>query len=149
MTTQPARLWFKDYTLDELRKTRATPTLATFLGMEFTELGPDTLKGTLPVDEKTRQIHGILHGGATCVLTETLGSVASLMVVNPDTHRAVGSVIHTNHIRPVSSGVVTGVCTPVHIGRTKHVWNIDVFTPDGKLAARTELTCAVVPKTGE
>ena len=144
MTTQ--RLWHKDYTLEDLLKEREKPTLATFLGMKFTEIGPDYLKGTLPVDEKTRQIHGILHGGATCVLTETLGSVASLMIVDPETERAVGSVIHTNHIRPVSSGIVTGVCKPVHIGRSKHVWNIDVFNDEGKLAARTELTCAVIKK---
>jgi 1,4-dihydroxy-2-naphthoyl-CoA hydrolase len=139
-------IWFKPYTLDDLQKEREKPTLATFLGMEFTELGPDFLKGTLPVDEKTRQIHGILHGGATCVLTETLGSVASLMIVNPETQRAVGSVIHTNHLRPVSSGLVTGICKPVHIGRTKHVWDIQVFSDEGKLVARTELTCAVIEK---
>jgi 1,4-dihydroxy-2-naphthoyl-CoA hydrolase len=140
-------IWFKDYSLDDLYKEREKPTLATFLGMEFTELGPDFLKGTLPVDEKTCQIHGILHGGATCVLTETLGSVASLMIVNPETQRAVGSVIHTNHLRPVSSGLVTGICKPVHIGRTKHVWDIQVFSDEGKLVARTELTCAVIDKS--
>jgi 1,4-dihydroxy-2-naphthoyl-CoA hydrolase len=140
------RLWFKDYTLAELQKERDKPTLANFLGMEFTEVGDDYLKATLPVDEKTKQIHGILHGGATCVLTETLGSVASLMIVNPETQRAVGSVIHTNHLRPVMSGKVTGVCKPVHIGRSKHVWNIEVFSDEGKLIARTELTCAVISK---
>ena len=139
-------IWFKPYTLAELQATRDKPTLATFLGMEFTELGPDFIKATLPVNEKTRQIHGILHGGATCVLTETLGSVASLLVVNPDTQRAVGSIIHTNHLRPTSEGFVTAICTPVHIGRTKHVWDIPVYNRDGKLTARTELTCAVVEK---
>lgn len=140
------RLWFKDYTLDELRRERDKPTLASFLGMEFTEIGPDYLKATLPVDEKTKQIHGILHGGATCVLTETLGSVASLMIVNPETERAVGSVIHTNHLRPTTSGKVTAVCKPIHIGKSKHVWDIQVFNDDGKLTARTELTCAVIAK---
>ncbi len=139
-------LWFKPYTLEELRRERDKPTLAKFLGMEFTEIGPDYLKATLPVDEKTRQIHGILHGGATCVLTETLGSVASLMIVNPETERAVGSVIHTNHLRPVTEGKVTAVCKPVHIGKSKHVWEIPVYSDDGKLIARTELTCAVIRK---
>ena len=139
-------IWFKDYTLAELQEQREKPTLATFLGMEFTEIGPDYLKATLPVDEKTRQIHGILHGGATCVLTETLGSVASLLVVNPETQRAVGSIIHTNHLRPVKSGLVTGVCKPVHVGKTKHVWDIQVFSEENKLVARTELTCAVIDK---
>lgn len=140
------RLWFKDYTLEELREEREKPTLANYLGMEFTEIGPDYLKGTLPVNEMTRQIHGILHGGATCVLTETLGSVASLMIVNPTTQRAVGSVITTNHLRPTTDGKVTGVCRPVHIGRTKHVWDIQVFNDEGKLTAKTELTCAVIDK---
>lgn len=139
-------IWFKDYTLDELQKTRDTPTLATFLGMEFTELGPDYIVGTLPVDEKTKQIHGILHGGATCVLTETLGSVASLLVVNPDTQRAVGSVITTNHLRPTSEGKVTAICRPIHIGNSKHVWDIKVYNDTGKLTATTELTCAVIEK---
>ena len=139
-------LWFKPYTLEDLLAQRDKPTLATFLDMEFTELGTDYLKATLPVNEKTRQIHGILHGGATCVLTETLGTVASLLVVNPDTHYAVGSVIHTNHLRPVSSGNVTAICRPVHIGRTKHVWDIQVVSDEDKLVAKTELTCAVVEK---
>lgn len=139
-------IWFKDYTLEDLQKNREKPTLATFLGMEFIELGPDYIKATLPVDEKTKQIHGILHGGATCVLTETIGSVASLMVVDPDKYRAVGSVIHTNHLRPVSSGKVTAICKPVHIGRSKHVWDIQVFNDEGKLMAKTELTCAVIDK---
>jgi 1,4-dihydroxy-2-naphthoyl-CoA hydrolase len=139
-------LWFKDYTLEELQAQRDTPTLATYLGMEFTELGPDYIKGTLPVDEKTKQIHGILHGGATCVLTETLGSVASLLVINPETQRAVGSMITTNHLRPTSSGKVTGICRAVHIGKSKHVWDIQVFNEEGKLTAKTELTCAVISK---
>lgn len=140
-------IWFKPYTLAELQEQREKPTLATFLGMEFTEIGPDFLKATLPVNEKTKQIHGILHGGATCVLTETLGSVASLLVVNPETHYAVGSVITTNHLRPTSSGHVTAICRPVHIGKSKHVWDIQVFNDDGKLTAKTELTCAVVAKS--
>lgn len=139
-------IWFKPYTLEELRAQRQKPTLATFLGMDFIEIGPDFLKATLPVDEKTKQIHGILHGGATCVLTETVGSVASLLVVNPDTHYAVGSVITTNHLRPTTDGKVTAICRPVHLGKSKHVWDIQVFNDDGKLTAKTELTCAVVEK---
>jgi len=140
-------LWFKPYTLAELQAQREKPTLATFLGMEFTEIGPDYLKATLPVNETTKQIHGILHGGATCVLTETIGSVASLLVVNPDTHYAVGSVITTNHLRPTTSGKVTAICRPVHIGKSKHVWDVQVFNDEGKLTAKTELTCAVIEKS--
>lgn len=139
-------IWFKEYTLEDLHKEREKPTLATFLDMEFTELGSNYLVGTLPVNEKTKQIHGILHGGATCVLTETLGSVASLLVVNPDTHRAVGSVITTNHLRPTTEGKVTGICRPIHIGNSKHVWDIQVYNDEGKLTAKTELTCAVIEK---
>lgn len=139
-------IWFKEYTLEDLQQEREKPTLASFLGMEFTELGSNYIVGTLPVNEKTKQIHGILHGGATCVLTETLGSVASLLVVNPETHRAVGSVITTNHLRPTSEGKVTAICRPVHIGNSKHVWDIQVFNEEGKITAKTELTCAVIEK---
>lgn len=139
-------IWFKDYTLEELQQTREKPTLATFLDMEFTELGADYIVGTLPVNEKTKQIHGILHGGATCVLTETLGSVASLLVIDPETKRAVGSMITTNHLRPTTTGKVTAICRPIHLGKSKHVWDIKVYNDEGKITATTELTCAVIDK---
>jgi 1,4-dihydroxy-2-naphthoyl-CoA hydrolase len=139
-------IWFKDYTLDYVREETSSENILNYLGMEFLELGQDYLTARLPVDERTHQIHGILHGGATCTLAETLGSVCSLLVVDPEKNYAVGSVITTNHLRPALDGFVTGICKPVHLGRTKHVWDIMITNDDGKLIAKSELTCAVTPR---
>lgn len=139
-------IWHKKYTIDELRSFMTHDNIVQHIGIEFMEIGPDFLKLRMPVDHRTHQIHGILHGGATCVLTETAGSVASLMCINPDTHYAVGSVISTNHLRPVKEGFVTAIARPVHVGRTKHVWDIQVYDTADKLVAKSELTCAVTPK---
>lgn len=118
------------------------------LGIEYVEVGPDFLKLRMPVDKRTHQVHGILHGGATCVLAETAGSLASLMVVDLETKYAVGSVITANHLRPVKDGFVTATARPVHLGRSKHVWDILIHDDAGKLAAKCELTCAVTAKGG-
>lgn len=139
-------IWHKSYTLADLHNLITHDSIVRHVGIEFLEIGDDFLKIRMPVDKRTHQIHGILHGGATCVLTETAGSVASLMCVDPDTHYAVGSVISTNHLRPVKNGYVTATARPVHLGRTKHVWDILVHDDNGKLAAKSELTCAVTPK---
>lgn len=139
-------IWFKKYTLDDLMPMRESDSILKHLGLQFTEIGPDYLKATLPVDARTHQPYGLLHGGSTCVLAETLGSVASIMVVDPAKNHAVGSVIIANHMRPIRSGLVTGTCTPVHLGRTKHVWDIRVANDEGKLVAKCELTCAVTEK---
>lgn len=140
-------IWHKSYTLADLHNLITHDSIVRHVGIEFLEIGDDFLKIRMPVDKRTHQIHGILHGGATCVLTETAGSVASLMCVDPDTHYAVGSVISTNHLRPVKDGYVTATARPVHLGRTKHVWDILVHDDNGKLVAKSELTCAVTPKS--
>ena len=140
-------IWFKEYKLEDLSTIFAgRKTIIDVLGIKFTQITSDSLIGTMPVDERTHQPYGILHGGATCVLTETLGSVASGLVIDPSSKMTVGSVIMTNHLRPVSAGIVTGICKPVHLGRTKHVWDILVNDERGKLIAKTELTCAVMDK---
>lgn len=143
-------IWFEDYSLnDVIEKMNMVPTqenLVNHIGLELTDIGADYLKGRIPVDARTHQVHGILHGGATCVLAETLGSVASLLCIDLDRKYAVGSVITANHLRPVTSGHVTGICKPVHIGRTKHVWDIQVLDDREKLIAKCELTCAVIAK---
>ena len=141
-----ARIWFKDYTLEEINRQADKENILTRLGIRLTELGPDYIRGTMPVDDRTRQPFGILHGGASCVLAETLGSFASVMCVNQDTNFAVGSVITTNHLRPVESGTVEGLCKLIHLGKTKHVWEILITNESGKLVARSELTCAVTDK---
>ena len=139
-------IWSKPYTIAELRDFMTHENIVQHIGIEFVEIGSDFLKLRRPVDHRTHQIHGILHGGATCVLTETAGSVASLMCIDTSTHYAVGSVISTNHLRPVKAGFVTATARPVHVGRTKHVWDIQVHDDGGKLVAKSELTCAVTPK---
>lgn len=140
-------IWFKKYTPEEIRGMITHKSIVDLLGIEFIEIGDDYLKARMPVDSRTHQIHGILHGGATCVLAESIGSFASLMCVNPEKSYAVGSVINCNHLRPVRNGFVTATCRPVHLGRSKHVWDIQIHSDDGKLTAKSELTCAVTPKT--
>lgn len=139
-------IWHKPYTIAELQNFMTHENIVKHIGIEFVEIGPDFLKLRMPVDHRTHQIHGILHGGATCVLTETAGSIASLMSIDPSTHYAVGSTINCNHLRPVKEGHVTATARPVHIGRTKHVWDIQVHDDNDKLIAKSELTCAVTSR---
>lgn len=137
-------IWFKPYTIPEIKALVTTENILDHLGLEFTELGDEFLKARLPVDRRTYQINGILHGGATCVLAETVGSVASLLCLDLEKKYAVGSLIAANHLRPVQEGFVTALCKPVHIGRSKHVWDIPVYNDAGKLVSKCELTCAIV-----
>lgn len=137
-------IWFKDYTLETLRKFR-TANMGTHIGLEMVEIGPDFLKGTMPVDERTTQPFGILHGGASCVLSETLGSIAAWMTIDPDKYRAVGLEINCNHIRAVTSGNVIGVATPMHTGRRTQVWQTDILEEaTGKRVAISRLTVAII-----
>lgn len=138
-------IWFKKYTESELRHFITHESIVDLIGIEFTEIGDDFVKARMPVDGRTHQINGILHGGATCVLAETIGSFSSLMCIDPEISYAVGSVINCNHLRPASAGFVTATCRPIHLGRTKHVWDILIHDDHGKLVAKSELTCAVTP----
>lgn len=139
-------IWFKKYTPAETRKFITHDSIVDLLAIEFIDIGDDVVKARMPVDPRTHQIHGILHGGATCVLAETVGSFASLMCIDPDKFYAVGSVINCNHLRPVRDGFITATCRPVHLGKSKHVWDILIHSDEGKLIAKSELTCAVTPK---
>jgi 1,4-dihydroxy-2-naphthoyl-CoA hydrolase len=139
-------IWHKSYSIPEIEAFITHETIVRGLGIEFTEIGADFIMAKMPVDSRTHQIHGILHGGATCVLAETIGSFASLMVVDQEINYAVGSQISVNHLRPVSSGFVHALCKPVHVGKSKHVWDIEVRDDNGKLVAKSELTCAVIGK---
>lgn len=139
-------IWFKDYKLEDIKAIATTDNILDQLGIEFMEIGADFIKMRMPVDKRTHQVHGILHGGATCVLAETVGSFASLMCINLEKYYAVGSQISVNHLRPVSDGYVTATCHQVHLGRKKHVWDILVHADNGKLIAKSELTCMVTDK---
>ncbi|SFH13296.1 hotdog fold thioesterase [Pedobacter insulae] len=138
-------IWFKSFTPTLLNE-RPKNHIGALLGIEFTEIGNDFLCATMPVDERTHQPAGILHGGASVVLAETLGSIASYMCVDPDKYIAVGLEVNANHIRPVRSGFVTGVCKPIHIGGKTHVWEIKMYTDKGKLNCVSRLTVAILSK---
>lgn len=120
-------------------------TLINTLGIEFTEIGEDFVRGTMPVDARTHQPYGILHGGASVALAETLGSYAAMLCCDPNNY-AVGLDINANHVRAVASGIVTGTARPLHVGRSTQVWEIRIEDEAGKLVCISRLTVAVVPK---
>ena len=117
-----------------------------YLGIEWTELGDNFLKARMPVDHRTRQPYGLLHGGASCALAETIGSVASAMVVDNAKFYCVGLEINANHIRSAREGFVTGVASPLHIGSSTHVWDIRIYDEKEKLVCVSRLTVAVIAR---
>ena len=140
-----ASIWFKPHTLAELNALNEG-TLAAQLGMEMTEIGTDFVSGRMPVDRRTVQPYGLLHGGASLALAETLGSLAAAMTVDPANTLVVGQEINANHIRGVREGYVTGTARPVHLGGRSQVWSIDVVDPAGQLVCVSRLTLAVLEK---
>ncbi len=134
-----------DVSLDELNE-KATGTMAGVLGIEFTEIGSDHLRATMPVDERTIQPYGMFHGGASAALAETLGSVASMMVIDAETKICVGITINANHIKSARSGFVHGIATPLHIGSTTHVWDIKIYDDKHQLICASRLTVAILEK---
>jgi uncharacterized protein (TIGR00369 family) len=119
-------------------------TIVGHMGIEFTDFGPDYICATLPVDHRTIQPMGILHGGASVVLAETLGSVASFLALDSN-HYSVGLQITANHLKQVRKGKVTGTVRPVHLGRTTHVWDITIENDAGEKVCVSRLTMAVMP----
>lgn len=139
-------IWFnKELALPALTS-RKSGTMGDLLGIEWTELGPDFLKARMPVDQRTRQPYGILHGGASCVLAETLGSVASALMVDPEKIQCVGLEINANHIRSVREGYVTGTVRPIHLGKSTHVWDIRIVNDQDQLVCVSRLTVALLTK---
>ena len=121
-------------------------TMGEYLGMEWVALGDDYLKMRMPVDNRTRQPYGLLHGGASCALAETVGSVASHFVIDPDKFICVGMEINANHVRSASKGYVTATCKPLHLGATTHVWDIKIHDEWEKLVCVSRLTVAILKK---
>jgi uncharacterized protein (TIGR00369 family) len=113
------------------------------LGMEFLEVGDDFIRGRIPVDKRTRQPYGILHGGVSVVLAETLGSCGAAYAA-PTGHRAVGLDINANHLRSVTQGWVTGTARPVHIGRSTQVWQIELINDAGEMTCISRITLAML-----
>ncbi len=120
-------------------------TIADHIGIEFMEIGTDYIVARMPVDHRTHQPFGILHGGASVVLAETLGSIASFLCLkDPDNQHAVGLEINANHLRPAKNGFVYGRVTPIHVGRTTHIWDIKITNEEDKLVCVSRLTVAIV-----
>lgn len=137
------RIWKNTLSKDDLNIINQN-TLASTLNIQVEEIGDDYIKATMPVNSKTKQPFGILHGGASVVLAETLGSIGSMLCIpNTNTGVPVGLEINANHLRPVSSGKVTGIARPVKLGKTVHVWNIEIYKEDGKLSCVSRLTILI------
>jgi len=136
------RIWTKPISVESITALSAGCAVS-HLGIEFLEVGDDFIRGRVPVDERTRQPYGLLHGGVSVVLAETLGSVAAGHVA-AEGHMVVGLDINANHLKSARSGWVTGIARPVHIGRSTQVWHIDMHNDDGELTCVSRLTMAVL-----
>lgn len=135
-------LWTRTPTVEDLTAMHVG-TAVQHLGIECLDVGADTLRARAPVDPRTRQPMGILHGGVSVVLAETLGSCGAAYCA-PEGHRVVGLDINANHIRSASSGWVTGTCRPLHVGRTTQVWQIEIHDDAGRLTCVSRITMAVL-----
>jgi 1,4-dihydroxy-2-naphthoyl-CoA hydrolase len=131
--------------LEDLNKLSPN-TMVSYLGIEFTELGTDYIKAKMPVDHRTHQPLGLLHGGASVTLAETLGSVAATCCVDRKTQYCVGLEINANHVKSVRSGYVYGTTRPIHIGKRTHVWEIKIVNEDSELVCISRITMAVIDK---
>ncbi len=138
-------IWTEPLTLDKLNAWNQGCAVS-HLGIEFTEIGDDFLRARVPVDARTKQPYGLLHGGVSVVLAETLGSVGAACACPPG-HRAVGLDINANHLRAATQGWVTGMARPVHIGKTTQVWQIDMVNDAGELTCVSRITMAVLRPT--
>ena len=142
-------IWFdKELSLEKFNLTGKN-TMGEHVGIEWTEVGDNFIKARMPVDHRTIQPYGLLHGGASCVLAETIGSVASAMVIDHSRFYCVGLEINANHIRGVKDGFVTGVAFPLHLGATTHVWDIKIYDAKEKLVCVSRLTVVIIPRKGK
>lgn len=138
-------LWNKKPTLEQIQNSIKN-TMCEHLGMVFTEVGDDFITAKMPVDHRTKQPAGLLHGGASAALAETLGSIASALCLEDSQSMPVGIEINANHIRSALSGDVFGTVRPVRVGRSLHVWNIEIKDDHNHLICTSRLTVMVVPK---
>jgi 1,4-dihydroxy-2-naphthoyl-CoA hydrolase len=138
-------IWRRQVTPEQLQE-RSRKTLAEHLGIRVTEVGDNYLRATMPVNSATHQPQGILHGGASVALAETVGSLAANLCVDTEKFFCVGQEINANHLRPVAAGVVTGTARPFHIGARSQVWGIEIKNEEGKLVCISRLTMAVVER---
>lgn len=134
-------IWSASISLDQANES-AIGTLVEHLGIEFTEIGEDYMKATMPVDNRHRQPMGILNGGASVALAESLGSLAAQLVADPGNY-CVGLDINANHLKSVKEGLLTAIAKPIHMGRSTQVWSINIYNSDGEIVCVSRLTMAV------
>ena len=139
------KIWHSEIKLIEMIE-RGKNSMSDYLGIEFIELGDDFLTARMPVDHRTKQPIGIMHGGASCVLAETVGSTAAQYCVDREKYYCVGLDINTNHIRAMREGYVIGIAKPFHLGKTTQVWGIEIKNEEGKLVSINRLTMAVLKR---
>ena len=142
------RIWYPFYNeigLEDL-KSFIEVNMLKHLDIRIVELTDESMIATMPVDHRTKQPMGLLHGGASCVLAESLGSIASYLCVDPDQCDVVGLEINANHVRSVRQGLVTGMCTPLHLGRSSHIWDIKIKDDEGRLVCVSRMTNAILDK---
>jgi 1,4-dihydroxy-2-naphthoyl-CoA hydrolase len=138
-------IWRTQTSVEQLQE-HSRNTLAETVGIRVTEVGPDFLRATMPVNPKTHQPMGVLHGGASVALAETVGSLAATMCIDRTLYVCLGQEINANHLRPISSGTVTATARPYHIGKRSHVWSIEIRDEQEKLVCISRLTIAVVDR---
>ncbi|HMH87682.1 MAG TPA: hotdog fold thioesterase [Steroidobacteraceae bacterium] len=138
-------IWRSLQTVEELNGNRPG-TLIENLGILFTEIGDDFVRATMPVDTRTVQPYGLLHGGASVALAETLGSMGAAMCVDAAEYQVVGQEINANHVRAARSGLVTGTARAVHLGGRTHVWSIEIVNDAQKLVCISRITMAVIKR---
>jgi 1,4-dihydroxy-2-naphthoyl-CoA hydrolase len=139
-------IWFNpNLSIEDVRQVGEN-NMGHHIGLQWVEVGNNFLKMSMPVDERTKQPYGLLHGGASCVLAETVGSIASQLMVNPEKFICVGLEINANHVRSARQGKVIATCTPIHIGASTHVWDIKIHDEKEKLICVSRLTTAVLKK---
>jgi 1,4-dihydroxy-2-naphthoyl-CoA hydrolase len=138
-------IWRSPRTVEDLNGNREG-TLIAHLGILFTEIGADFVRGTMPVDTRTVQPYGLLHGGASVALAETLGSMGAAMCVDAAEFQVVGQEINANHVRAARGGLVTGTARAVHLGGRTHVWTIDIVNEEQKLVCISRITMAVIKR---
>jgi len=120
--------------------------MVSYLGITFTEITADRISATMPVDERTKQPMGLLHGGANVVLAETLGSIAASLTIDLSKQACVGLEINANHLKGVKSGLVTGTATPIHVGKSTQVWEIKIKNEQDQLCCISRITLAILDK---
>lgn len=138
-------IWFKQYTLEEINAINRQ-TLASHLEINFIDIGENSLKANMPVDYRTIQPAGLLHGGASAALAETLGSVGSYLIIDTNKQACVGLELNINHIRGVTTGKVIGTATPEHLGKNTHIWTIRIENEKGQPVAISRLTMMILDK---